>query len=87
MLIKDLPEDIKKIAIQRILKHRKIHKDDNFTISIEESTIYNGFDWCNTIEYNTNPYIWLHVEEGNFESFYEFHKINNKNKLLNFNFY
>lgn len=88
MYIKDLPEDIKKIAIQRVIEYRKRSKSKDFAIPIEEATISNGFTWLKTIEGQEDGHIWLHVEDGNLEPFYKFHNIKtNENKLLNINFY
>ena len=81
MLIKDLPEDIKRIAIQRTIEYR------NENINIHEFTVGGGFDWSKTIEYQANINIWSDVDNGKYESFYEFHKTDNKNNLLNFNQY
>ena len=87
MLIKDLPEDIKRIAIQRTIEYRNNRTGIKFDIEIEDSSISYAFAWSETIEGKSNGLLWSNVDSGKYEKFYEFHKTNNKNNLLNFNQY
>ena len=90
ILIKNLPEDIKKVAIKRVIEYRNKHKDSKFDKDILDETVSSGFSWASTIEDEyTISNIWCDVDCGIYESFYKFHKINpNKtNNLFNKNFY
>ena len=67
MKISELPEDIKKIALQR-------QQEQGIEFN-EDTDIYNGnysFDWMETPE---GWDIWRSVYTGDFQSFYDFHKI------------
>ena len=70
MKIKELPEDIREIALHRIQNAG----DDyiaNLTIPIQEVYLINAFVWESTIEGDD---IWCDVLIGKFDSFREFHK-------------
>lgn len=65
MLIKDLPKEIKELALKRQQEAGNT-KDEKKTLARTESE--GSFDWCRTPE---GTYIWDQVCKGNFDPFYE----------------
>ena len=70
MKIKELPEDIKAVALQRVNEARGKYRDD-LTIPIEETYLRIAFDWDETPEKYA---IWLDVFYKKYQSFRDFHK-------------
>jgi len=70
MKIKELPEDIRDIALQRVDDINDKYRA-NITIPIKEAYLADAFDWSLTPE---SSQIWTDVNNGNFRSFREFHK-------------
>ena len=70
MKIKELPEDIKDVALQRVNDCGDNYRS-NKTLPILEVDILYAFDWDETPE---RCGIWTDVNNGNFNSFREFHK-------------
>lgn len=86
MLIKDLPEDIRKIATNNTI-HYRVYTNNPLELDIItavlDTVVVNAFQFSATPEGD----IWYDVNNNSFDTFYEFHKTNNKNNLLNFNQY
>jgi len=70
MKIKELPEDIREIALQRVNDCGDDFRP-NKQLSILEVDIGYAFHWDSTPECDE---IWYDVNEGYFDSFREFHK-------------
>ena len=69
MTIKDLPEDIKLIALQR---QQEQGNKPNENIDLNYGKSQGNFTWSKTPE---GQNIWSRVNNlNNFDSFYEFHK-------------
>ncbi len=76
MIIRELPEDIKLIALQR-QQEQGNKPNENHNLSCGKSG--GNFDWDNTPESNS---IWSNVHYGQYNAFYVFHKA----KEFTFNF-
>jgi len=70
MKIKELPEDIREIALQRVNDCGDNYRS-NKTLPMQETQLCEAFDWDETPEEYD---IWLDVFENNFKRFREFHK-------------
>ena len=69
MKIKELPEDIRYIAIRRYFsENENLKKSDDLVL---EKKLLVAFNWENTDE---GVRIWADVHTGDFHSFREFHK-------------
>jgi len=71
MKIGELPEDVRTVALDRVIEADDSYRD-NLRFPIQEVDLNDAFDWSFTPEGDN---IWYHVDHGNFLSFREFHKI------------
>lgn len=69
MLISELPTIIRIIAKKRLKQQGREYDPEN--------SIVDDFTWCETPEGND---VWSDVDDGNYDSFYEFRKQRKKDK-------
>jgi len=70
MKIKELPEDIREIALKRVNEDGGTYRD-SLSIPIQETHLDNAFLWESTPE---RHYIWQDVNRGKYQSFRDIHK-------------
>jgi len=67
MLIKDLPDPIRKLAEKRFIEFVTPYKN----ISNDVNSAYiDSFSWSKTEKYEEGPSFWISIHNGNFTPYY-----------------